>query len=342
MKTSATAAVLGLAGLAAAGSCNNNCGRAVTGTARKVPSLEDRESQCSAFLTSTTTITPPVATVTQPPIWQRNVHGPREVEAPTLTGEKPAYATNCADLEVYWLACQCFGITPTLVTEVAPTPTETILGPTCTQGLEFALYAPVAGSPAYANLEYARTHGLQYLDLSVLVGGAVPAATGVAPYVATLDGDEYKPIEVYGITGPAGSTLGHSILDHRGFLVPAVAGTYTATVPDADDAVFFWAGEAAVSGFEAGNAKIVKGYGDGPPRKWELVVREEDVGKAVAVRLLWANWAGRGVVELSIVDPKGKEILGKRTAKNREVLARCEGNLAPVPVWPAWEAEVVG
>lgn len=61
MKTS-TAAVLGLAGLVAA-NCNNNCGRAVTGTARKVPSLEDRQSQCSAFLTSTTTITPPLVTL---------------------------------------------------------------------------------------------------------------------------------------------------------------------------------------------------------------------------------------------------------------------------------------
>jgi GLEYA domain-containing protein len=204
------------------------------------------------------------------------------------------------------------------------------------------LYAPLPGSAAYANLENARIHGLKNLDLSVLVGGAAPVATGVTPFVATIDGDEYKPIEVYGVKGPAGSSLGHSVLDHRGYLVPALKGTYVVTVPDADDAVFFWAGENATGGFSAGNAAIVKGYADGPPKRWELVVGEGEVGKPVAVRLLWANWAGRGVVELSVVDPEGKVVLGQRTGKNRQVLAGCEGNLAPVGKWPRWEDEVVG
>lgn len=283
-----------------------------------------------------------MTTVTAAPIWQRNVHGLRDLEAPILTGEKPAYASSCPDVTAYWNACQCFGITPTLVTEIAPTPTVVLDGPTCTQGLEFALYAPKAGSPAFQNLDFARVNGLSNLDLKLLLGGQTPDVTGVSPSIAVISGDNEAPIQVYGITGPDGTTLSKSIIDHRGFIVPEVEGTYTVTVSDSNDATFFWSHEAAVSGFDQANAEITKGYNDGPPKSFSFVVTAEEVQQPVPVRLLWINWAGRGVLDVKVVDPAGKTILGHGTVKNKQVLAGCSGNFAPVPVWEEWEAETVG
>lgn len=57
MKTKAALTAFGLAGLSMANSCNNNCGRQVIGTARASPALTDRQSMCSAYVTSTTTTT---------------------------------------------------------------------------------------------------------------------------------------------------------------------------------------------------------------------------------------------------------------------------------------------
>lgn len=281
--------------------------------------------------------------MTNAPIWLRNVHGPREVEAPTLTGEAPAYASSCADVTAYWNACQCFGITPTLVTEIAPTPTQVLEGPSCTQGLEFALYAAKAGSPELENLNYARTNGLNALDFSLLVGGKTPDATGVSPSIAVIGGEHADPIQVYGITGPADTTLSKSVIDHRGFIYPELEGTYTVTIKDADDATFFWAGESAVAGFYQGNADIVKTYADGPAKTYTFTVAEADVNVAVPIRLLWVNWAGRGVLNFKVVDPSGATILGPSSEKNKQVLANCApGDYSLVPEWVSWEEEVVG
>ncbi|GJC90778.1 hypothetical protein ColLi_13616 [Colletotrichum liriopes] len=110
MKTSAIlSVVLGLPLLASAAICNNNCGRAVAGTARRDPPLTARRSQCEALVSSTVTIDPEAATATVGPVNPRNVHRPRQAgSAPVLTGTVPAYASSCADITAYWSACQCF------------------------------------------------------------------------------------------------------------------------------------------------------------------------------------------------------------------------------------------
>ncbi|KAK1962617.1 hypothetical protein LY78DRAFT_661057 [Colletotrichum sublineola] len=112
MKTSSTlAAVLGLPLLASAAICNNNCGRAVAGTARQDPPFAVRQSQCAALVSPTFTVVPgPITTLS--PIGVRNVHGPRQAGSPVLTGTVPAYASACADITAYWSACQCFSSTP--------------------------------------------------------------------------------------------------------------------------------------------------------------------------------------------------------------------------------------
>ncbi|KAF4837659.1 hypothetical protein CGCSCA4_v011790 [Colletotrichum siamense] len=109
-------AVLGAPSLVSAAICNNNCGRAVAGTARQNPPFAARQSLCEAFVSATVTITPGAVTVTANPVARRNVHAPRQA-APIITGAVPAYASACADASAYWSACQCFsGVLPTTVT----------------------------------------------------------------------------------------------------------------------------------------------------------------------------------------------------------------------------------
>ncbi|KAI8274570.1 hypothetical protein K4K60_009548 [Colletotrichum sp. SAR11_57] len=97
MKTfSVIVALLGTPSLASAAICNNNCGRAVAGTARQSPPFAARQSLCEAFVSTTVTVTPGAVTVTANSVARRNVHAPRQA-APVITGAVPAYASACAD-----------------------------------------------------------------------------------------------------------------------------------------------------------------------------------------------------------------------------------------------------
>ncbi|KAE9572786.1 hypothetical protein CGMCC3_g11206 [Colletotrichum fructicola] len=127
MKTfSVIVALLGTPSLVSAAICNNNCGRAVAGTARQSPPFAARQSLCEAFVSTTVTVTPGAVTVTANSVARRNVHAPRQA-APVITGVVPAYASACADASAYWSACQCFsGILPTTVTVTAATPIVTV------------------------------------------------------------------------------------------------------------------------------------------------------------------------------------------------------------------------
>ncbi|KAI8165730.1 hypothetical protein KHU50_007014 [Colletotrichum sp. SAR 10_65] len=104
MKTfSVIVAVIGAPSLVSAAICNNNCGRAVAGTARQNPPFAARQSLCEAFVSATVTVTPGAVTVTANPVARRNVHAPRQA-APIITGAVPAYASACADASAYWSA----------------------------------------------------------------------------------------------------------------------------------------------------------------------------------------------------------------------------------------------
>ncbi|KAF5516960.1 hypothetical protein CGCS363_v001888 [Colletotrichum siamense] len=121
-------------GLASAAICNNNCGRAVAGTARKDPPFASRSSLCAAFVTAAVQ-----------PIIGRNVHVRRQdAPEPVITGIKPAYASSCPDVTAYWSACQCIeGIPATAITvsgtrttPVTSASVTTILSPSTTVSAE--------------------------------------------------------------------------------------------------------------------------------------------------------------------------------------------------------------
>ncbi|KAI9170558.1 putative cell agglutination protein pfl4 [Paramyrothecium foliicola] len=384
-----------LAGFASIGAatdiCQNNCGRAVAGTGR-TPIFAVRSSLCSAFVTTTTTVTAPTTTVTGSIIYNRNVHPARAQEprkihvsaakasaakasaakataaqataaqataaelsaakasaalvtAAAVTGEKPAYATACANAEAYWSACHCFtDIKATVVTVIVPGPTETLPGPVCTQGLEYAIYGPPSGSDRNRNLAEAATLGHQHVDFILQFSGVEPDVTGVTPSIGTIvqwDDDWTIPVQLYGNTGPAGSEMGLSMVAHRGHLLPAVAGLYTILLDTSDNAFYFWVGDVAVSDWTSSNSAVSRFWppDSADPSTYTFEVHEEDLGKPLPFRFLWLNYGGPGAFSARIVDPYGSIVLGPETQKSPLLLSSCTG-IDLAPSWVPWPEEI--
>ncbi|KAM0330128.1 hypothetical protein ACHAQA_004301 [Verticillium albo-atrum] len=338
-------AAFGLAGLAFAGPCNNNCGRQVIGTARVSPALVDRKSMCSAFLTSTTTVTPETATVTAAVIYNRNVHGPRD-DTPTITGEKPAYASSCVDVTAYWNACQCFeGVAPTTVTVTAATPTATVAGPVCTQGLEFAIYAPKDSAPLVGKLAQTWNGGIANANIAYLIEGLVPDFTGVTPNIGPITGNWQQPLNAPaygGFVGTPGTQMGRTIIDHRGYINPATVGEYKIVLPYIDDSVFVWAGANALTGFTNSKSVLSRQEHEGSAGDRVYSIQVTDTTTPIPFRLLWINYGGPGGVQAYIYDPSGVQIAGPNAVKNPQVISSCSGAGASVGAWPAWQDETIG
>ncbi|KAI9149971.1 Killer toxin subunits alpha/beta [Paramyrothecium foliicola] len=321
---------------------------AFAGTANKNPGLAARESLCSAFVVATTTVTAPAVTVTAPIIYNRNVHGPRAPAptAPTDLGEKPAYASACSNAAAYWTACQCFaGVKPTTVTITAPGPTEIVGGGTCTQGLEYAIYALEESSDRWQNLIQALSFGHDQADFPLLFSGVQPNVTGITPSVGGLVqwvDDWLSPISIYGNSGPAGSVMAQTLVDHRGYFLPTLSGLYTIYLETADNALYAWIGENAVSGWSPTNPTISRFW---PPEEaatysYIFEVREDQIGTAIPFRLLWLNYGGPGAFSASVIDPQGTIVLSNSTQKSPFVVSSCAGAGGLAPAWAAWEDEI--
>lgn len=246
-------------------------------------------------------------------------------------------------MTAYWEACQCFsGITPTLVTVTvtAATPTTTVAGPTCTQGVEFALYIMNEDNPAVGSIyPYDDTYPSQ-IDVQDMLSDASLAATGVTPEIGlpTSGPNWQSPIQVYGVSGPAGSDEEYNALDHRGFLVPNQVGTYTLVVADTDDIQLAWVGASALgsTGWNVNNAQLVSKLSE-PPMSYAIVVGPADVGTYIPFRVFWANGPGAAGFTAYIQDPSGNTILGQNSVQNEQIIASCSGNGAPAGVsWGAW------
>lgn len=110
---------------------------------------------------------------------RHNVHGPH-APAAAVRGEKPAYATSCPEMTAYYNACQRVFIVPTTATAAAAT--ETLPAATCTQELEFAVYAIPANSLHATNLKRACNVDQLSINFDLQFGGVEPDITGVTRY----------------------------------------------------------------------------------------------------------------------------------------------------------------
>lgn len=264
----------------------------------------------------------------------------RAAASPTVTGDVPAYATNCANNVDYWSACQCFGITPTTVTVTAPTPTTTLAVPTCTQGVEYALWVFQQYSAEGASLQNAY-YNFALLDRNAILAGKTPLASGVVAQVGAYEqGDYSKPFKFDGISAPDGTAMPYNVIEHRGYVVPAAAGRYEVHFNLVDDLAAVWIGEHAKSGITVDQSVLKAPLGTyNNPLVYGFNVAAADVGKPIPIRVFWGNAGGPGGHLWSIVDPTGAEILGLNSQKNSQIVASCSGPGTDVPEWPAWGTE---
>lgn len=257
---------------------------------------------------------------------------------------KPTWATACsADLD-YYNACQCFGITPTIITVTAPTPTVHLPGPSCTQGVEYALYTFQDGD-THAQQLHAANDGngdISQLSYDNLLGGVTPAQTGVVSGIgadSSKNQDPSQPLQFSGFSGPAGSRSDDNVVVYRGYIVPASAGDYTFEIDDQDDIAAVWTGDEAVSGFDIAQAHLASSYGEyHRATEHTFVVTPSEVGQTVPFRILFANAQVGAVFVAKITDPAGNVILGLDSQKNHQIISSCSPG-GDTPEWPAWESE---
>lgn len=302
--------------------------------------------------------------MTATPVPIVNFRGARAVSPdPIITGAKPAYASSCPDVTAYWSACQCFeDIAATTVTITAPaqtvviTPTVTIESssstsspsttssslPTCTQGIEFALYSYAPSSSGCREI----SKQIKDVDFRTLVEGVIPYTVGNTSHMWFSQSDDSIPLGVYGIQGPPGSRLACSALMHRGYIKPTTTGNYTISMDFPDDIAHIWIGNEALSGsFWAGNSQV---YGRSPDFViWiDFVLSYSfevtDISEYIPFRVFWSNRDGPGSLRVKITDATGTNIVGEDSQSNPSVVSSCDGTGSPAPAWPDWPSEVVG
>lgn len=247
----------------------------------------------------------------------------------------------CADSTAYWSACQCFGITPTVITATAPAPVETLGPTTCTQGSEYALWIFQRNS-AKANHILVAQDNLSQLNRNTLLSGTAPVQSGIVSEVGFPQHFDFNnPLRFDGLlTGPAGSNMEFNVLEHRGYLVPAAAGTYKFEISMVDDFTAVWVGSHALTGFATTDASLITQYGlFNPAKTFSYVVSAADVGKPVPYRTFWANGGGPAGHQWSIRDSTGAKILGEGTQKNQQIISSCTGPQSKAPAWGPWKDE---
>jgi hypothetical protein len=244
----------------------------------------------------------------------------------------------------YYNACQCFGITPTVITVTAATPTVQIPGPSCTQGVEYALYTFHDGD-GHAEQLHAANDGdgdISKLSYDALLSGVTPAQTGVVSGIgadASKNQDPTQPLQFSGFSGPAGSRSDDNVVVYRGYLVPSVAGVYTFEIDEQDDIAAIWTGDEAVHSFDMGYARLASSWGEyHRTTAHSFIVSPSDIGQTVPFRILFANVQVGATFVAKVTDPGGNVILGLDSQKNQQIISSCDsGDIAPV--WRAWESE---
>jgi len=210
----------------------------------------------------------------------------------------PSYATGeCSDITQYWNACQCFGITPSTVTLPAGA-TVAAAAPTCTRGLEWAIYPGTEGG-----------WGTGPLSIAALVGGKTPFRTGRTTTFGGFGASGGAAVSPYDMGGNPYFGVEYTIVAHRGYLAPQFEGWYEFVIDTADDFLGFWLGDAAVDGFSTAN--LVKRWDFPTYQSYYIVVTADMVGKYIPIRLLWANNGGPGSLQGRLLaHPQGVLVLG--------------------------------
>ncbi|GKT51091.1 uncharacterized protein ColSpa_11272 [Colletotrichum spaethianum] len=215
--------------------------------------------------------------------------------------------------------------------------------PTCTEGIEFALYNYGLGTEQCSEVS---NKSPRDADFRTILEGVNPWVTGTTSHMWFSQDDAGRPLSVYGVEGPPGSGLACSALMHRGYIKPSLLGTYTIYIDYPDDFAHVWVGEVALSGsFSAANSQAYGRWPDSGPWvdfRLSYIFEVTDTSAYIPFRVFWADRHGPGSLRVTILDATGSVILGGNSQSSPNIVTSCEGVGSPAPAWLDWLDEVVG
>ncbi|KAI2624278.1 GLEYA domain-containing protein [Hypoxylon sp. NC1633] len=216
-------------------------------------------------------------------------------------------------------------ITTAGTTTVTPTTTVTVTAtatagcqtpPTCrNQGIQWA---------EYPNTQGPNTGALYSSFDPTVYKQQDPSISGVANTIGGIYTAGPGDISVYGSSQQfPGDDFA---LNHRGYLFAPETGTYTITVPGADDVLFVWWGPVARSGWTRANANLVLAYGTpSTSRTVDLVA-----GQYLPLRMVYGQDGGLANFQISVAAPDGTVFIDSNTANSPYVVRfSCDGTSAP-------------
>ncbi|KAL6863850.1 proteinase inhibitor [Trichoderma novae-zelandiae] len=165
-----------------------------------------------------------------------------------------------------------------------------------------------------ADLVSAETWPVLQFSPNVAVQGQVPDFTGLT---TTLGIQERCPPELGNVYGTETDPLDYTIVQHIGYFVPQVAGTYTLTAAAAtlDQSLYVWFGADAQAGYTNTNADLVADANWLTGSNIDLyVVAAADVGTYIPMRILWVNAQDCGQFDLTITGPGGATLVSRGQA----------------------------
>ena len=180
-------------------------------------------------------------------------------------------------------------------------PAPTLCG---NQGLAFAVYDNQAGPNDY--------NGYPQFDPTVYKTAPV-YGQGVTTTIGGFDLSS-DPIDIY---GQVVHSLELFVVNHQGYIYAEETGTYTITVSNVDDAVFFWISSTAYSGWTRDNVytnAVI--YYDNPNQ----ATVQLDAGTYTAIRVMFAQGAGPVAFSVDITMPDGSDFLGPDSGASQYVV----------------------
>ncbi|KAK1255175.1 hypothetical protein MKX08_009170 [Trichoderma sp. CBMAI-0020] len=206
---------------------------------------------------------------------------------------------------------------------------------TCANGLQWAYYkltravrdtVTLAGTIPFrtADPETAVNWPILHFQPNVALQLQIPRDTG---FTQTLGIQRTCPPEnaiVYGTN--TGTSIDYSIIQHVGYFRPSTAGTYTFQVaPGLRQTVYVWLGANAIAGWTNLNANLIAdGSSTVGLNTWLRVVSENEVGRYIPIRVLYANAQDCGEFDLSIIGPNNAVLVSRETSStDGQLLSNC-------------------
>lgn len=175
-----------------------------------------------------------------------------------------------------------------------------------------------------------------------MLAGVTPIQSGIVGQVGSVEQSNYGlPLQFDGLAAPGNTAMPFNVLEHRGYIVPAAAGSYKVIFTLVDDLAALWIGDHAITGIILSQSVLNGTLGSytNSPLTYIFTVGPADVGKPIPIRIFWGNAGGPGGHLWKIIDSSGTEILGYSTQKNYQIVVRCTGLGINAPEWPAWGTE---